>query len=288
LLKIYVAMSNWWKKNIWIIPLILAVFKIQSSDAIAAKTNVLFDSFTTPSVENRGWKSWLLAKGSNTCQQFHSQYQQVYGFETQSFYIGICQQENYYVYYRQSKLNPEKSLLLPAQIVFGGSIYQAVDGKTIYFVGIDNNGYYSSVMKNNNEIIFEPEINRRTATLAETSTSRGGRETISDESNTHEVKNDTFPSSAGTNSDRTSQICTRERTDLDSEFNGWQEFIGKSPKIVGEYATNNGHNFTHNTDAPKQASVETRDGLVVNLDVAPIGQRVNRVCIEPMVSTDSR
>jgi hypothetical protein len=281
-------MINWWKKNIWIIPLIFAVFKIQSSSAIAAKTNVLFDSFTTSVIENRGLKSWLLAKSSNTCQQFHSQYQQVYEFETQSSYIGICQQENDYFYYRQSKLSPEKSLLLPAKIVFGGNIYQAVDGKTIYFVGIDNNGYYSSVMNNNNEIIFEPEIDRQAATLAEITIPTGAGENISDESNSHEVKNDRFPSSMGENSDRTSPICTQDRTDLAPEFNGWQEFIGESPKIVGEYATNNGHDFTYNTDAPKQALVETRDGLVVNLDIARISQRVHRVCIEPIVSSDTR
>ncbi len=282
-------MSNWWKKNILIIPLIFTVFKIQSPSAIAAKTNIFFNSLTTSTLENRRVKSWLFAKNTTACQQLNSQYQPVYTFETQRFYIGICQRESNYVYYRQSKLNPEKTLLLPAKIVFGGDIYQAVDGKTIYFVGMDDNGYYSSVMQNNNEIVFEPEIDPPSATLAETVTPSPSTEENVElgESNSEEVKKDTFPLSLDNSSDRQSQICTQNRTNLAPEFNGWQEFIGKSPKTVNEYATNNGHNFTYNEDTPKQALVETKDGLVVNLDIATLSKTVRRVCIDPIVSTDT-
>ena len=283
-------MNNWWKKNILIIPLIFTVFKIQSPSAIAAKTNIFFNSFTTSVLQNRVFQPWLLAKSKTTCQQFNSQYQQVYAFETQRFYIGICQGENNYFYYRQSKLNPEKTLLLPAKIVFGGDVYQAVDGRTIYFVGMDDNGYYSSVMKNNNEIVFEPEIAQPSATLTETATPSAATTNItnSDESNSEEVNKDTFSLNLDDSRDRPTktQICTRDSTALAPEFNGWQEFIGKSPKIVGEYATSNGHNFTYNAETPKQALVETKDGLLVNLDIATFSKTVDRVCIDPIVSSD--
>ncbi|MGF1539190.1 MAG: hypothetical protein ACFCU5_01860 [Pleurocapsa sp.] len=282
-------MSNWWKKNILIIPLIFTVFKLQPPQAIAAKTNIFLNSLATSALQNRVFQPWLLAKNKTTCQQLNSQYQQVYAFETQRFYIGICQEENNYFYYRQSKLNPEKTLLLPAQIVFGGDIYQAVDGRTIYFVGMDDNGYYSSVMKNNNEIVFEPEIAQPSATLTETATPSAETANVtSSQSNSEGANKDTFSLNLDQSRDRPTQtqICTRDSTALAPELNGWQEFIGKSPKIVGEYATSNGHNFTYNQETPKQALVKTKDGLVVNLDIATFSQTVRRVCVDPIVSTD--
>ena len=72
----------------------------------------------------------------------------------------LCQK-----YYRKSKTDPDSAILVPAQIVFNEETFKAVHGKTIYFVGINSEGYYSSVMHSNNQIIFEPELKEKSKTV---------------------------------------------------------------------------------------------------------------------------
>ena len=93
-----------------------------------------------------------------TCQRVDTTYRSVYNFEIENYYIDICQGENSFYYHRQSKLDPTNTTLIPATAVFGGNVFQATNGKTIYFVGKDGGRYYSSVMSNNNEIVLEPAL----------------------------------------------------------------------------------------------------------------------------------
>ena len=284
-------MSNWWKKTIILIPLIVAAFKIRSPQAIAIDIDLLFGPIPNLHSADRHQNPLLVAQNSSTCQQLSSQYAKVYAFETQSFYISICQTEDNYFYYRQSKLKPQETLLLPANIVFGGDVYQAVDGKTIYFVGMDDSGYYSSVMYNNNEIVFEPELKSPSTRLA-------GMETSSPSTKDLKINNSSsnIVSTLNTkrlqlsldenNTDLQTQICTQDRTDINPNFKGWQGFIGKSPKIASEYAADNGHNFTYYKETPKQALIETTDGLVVDLNIATVSETVRRVCVDRIVSRE--
>ena len=94
----------------------------------------------------------------SACQKIDSTYKDVYNFEIENYYIDICRLENSFYYHRQSKLDPTNATLISATAVFGGDVYQATNGKTIYFVGKDGDRYYSSVMSNNNEIVLEPAL----------------------------------------------------------------------------------------------------------------------------------
>lgn len=91
------------------------------------------------------------------CRNINTAYQKVYSFETENHHISICQSGNKFYYYRQSKLDANNNLLVRAEALVRGNVFQAKVGKTTYFVGIDSDRYYSSVMSNNNEIVFEPE-----------------------------------------------------------------------------------------------------------------------------------
>ena len=281
-------MSISWKKTIFIILIIFTALKIQSPRVLALESRRLFSSFAASSLKSRVLKPLLVAQNSSGCEQLNSQYQQVYAFETQSFYISICQTKDNYFYYRQSKLNPQDTLLLPAEIVFGGDVYQAVNGKTVYFVGMDDSGYYSSVMYNNNEIVFEPELKQPSTRLA-------GRDNSSPSTSNQGISKPSFNRVNSDRlklglererSDRQARNCTQDRTNLALDFNDWQEFINQSPTIVGEYAANNGHDFTYNEETFKQAFIATKDGLAVNLDIAPLSKTVRRVCVDSIISTE--
>lgn len=177
-------MNHWWKKAFLNKALLIFTFvwvslgiqetkgsdRATATDEIAVPrraeimfgTTLLLDQKFTEqntNIDSNFDSPLLLVQNPPVCQEVSSEYQQIYAFETASFYINICQLEQNYFYYRQSKSNSGDALLIPARIVFGGAVFEAVDGKTTYFVGTDYNGYYSSVMRNNDEIIVEPEIN---------------------------------------------------------------------------------------------------------------------------------
>ncbi len=92
------------------------------------------------------------------CRQLGQNHKKVYAFLTHNFHIGICSQGEKFYYYRQSKSNPQKGIILQATTVLGGNVFKAKNGKVTYFVGINPNGYYSSVMQPNHEILVEAEV----------------------------------------------------------------------------------------------------------------------------------
>lgn len=128
-------MINWCKQNVLLL-LITSSFWGGQSSGVA-------DSIVTNGVE---------------CHNVNTAYQEVYGFETENYYINICQLDDEFFYYRQSKLDASNKLLISAESILRGDVFQATAGRTTYFVGIESDRYYSSVMSNNNEIVFEPEI----------------------------------------------------------------------------------------------------------------------------------
>ena len=109
----------------------------------------------------------LVAQKSSTCQKLNAAYQEIYSFETKSYYINVCRLDNNFYYHRQGKLDKQKVVLIPAQAMFGG-IFQAIRGNTTYFVGKDGDRHYSSVMSNDHEMIFEPELPLPSSSLSRT------------------------------------------------------------------------------------------------------------------------
>ena len=149
------------KKILLIIAISLTMVKVNRTNGVATTWQEnqanLFDS---SAINSNSTFAPIYAQVRSSCQKLGSDYEKVYNFVTQNFYIGICRRGENFYYYRQSKSNPRKLVVLKATIVLGGDVFKAEKGKVTYFVGTNANGYYSSVMQPNHEIIVEPEINQ--------------------------------------------------------------------------------------------------------------------------------
>lgn len=227
----------------------------------------------------------LLAQKNSKCQEVNITYQEVYSFETANYYINICQSENDFYYYRQSKLGLEKEVIVPAEAVFGGSVFQATEGRTIYFVGKDGDRYYSSVMQNTNEIVFEPELLPASPVFSRNVPNRlvnfsAENVTLAKLEEINYVGWE-LDSSQDVAEDSGSSICTNQPT-FDSDLDGWGTLLGKSPDVASNYAVDNGHDFVYDDNVPHQASIETKEGMIINLNIATTSETIERVCVQPL------
>ena len=144
-------MNNLWIKVAWITSIILG---------LTGMSRQVVDACQTISKEDKS--RLLIAQNSSVCHQIEEGYQEVHAFETQNVHISICRYNQQFYYHRKSKHNPNHTVLLPAENILNGNVFQAVDGRKTYIVGTNTEGYYSSVMHENNEIIFEPELQQST------------------------------------------------------------------------------------------------------------------------------
>ena len=220
-----------------------------------------------------------LARKTNSCQNINSAYQQVYGFATKNYYINICQLGSKFYYYRQSKFDDE-ALLIRARAISYGDIFQATSGGTTYFVGKDGDRYYSSVMHNDNEIVFEPELQRSPDSALEQNLAEVNSNLPSDGVKANQTANASLELNGpqGNYSSSQSLICTDENT-TNSYLNYWQKLLGKSPSTANQYAVSNGHNFVYDAQTPERASIATKEGAIVDLNIAMVSQTIERVCI---------
>ena len=180
-----------------------------------------------------------LSKEELTCQKIDATYQDIYSFEIESYYINICQQGNSFYYHRQSKLDPTNATLIPAMAVFGGSVFQATKGKTVYFVGKDGDRYYSSVMLNNNEIVLEPALLPTPTSFTKDIIDRGisfsfGNIKLNNLNQTVNVSQQSEFSLDKHNSDN-SLVCIQDSSVLNPSFDNWQDSSDKSTKVANNY-----------------------------------------------------
>lgn len=273
-------MNTLWQKSI--IPILLCCGATIICSGFAEK-NIVIGSlggqtlFQLPynSKQSKAKSESLLAnKKQSFCQSVQPDYQDFYHFETYNYDISICRKGEDWLYHRQSKSNPESVVILPATTVFGGDVFKAEDGKTTYFVGMNSDGYYSSVMYANNQMIFEPELAKTPTTVVQqqsiTSVQVANPETV-------EIQNSEFNTGYW-------KVCTEDRNDLHPYLSGWQQFIGKSPSIISEYATKQGHTFSYYDAKSGGALVETTDGLMVSLDIVQLTETIGSVCVKPIAS----
>ena len=274
-------MSNWWKETILIMIIAIGSLKIDHSNAITKdldRETLATDKQGFLDLKLEFKAPFLLVRDWSTCQQLDKRYQEIYGFETQNFYINICQYDDRFIYYRQSKADRENLLMIPAEPVFGGQIFQATERRVTYFVGVDSNGYYSSVMKNDNELVVEPQLKTPSATIGKT---------IDNDNANSKTETARLNLNSYEENDNNWRICTQNKHDSHPRLNGWQEFIGEFPDLAIDYATDNGYNFAYNSDDFKEASIETTDGLMVTLSIAAVNQKIGRVCVNPLVGSYS-
>ena len=279
------TISNWYKQIFLSIALI-NIFEYTST-TIPTQAGVLTaaKTATLPQVSGVSRFQGSVARKISGCQRIAANYREIYSFETRYHYINICQRGGSYYYYRQSKLEPRNNLLIPAQPVFGGDVFQAIKGRTVYFVGKNGDRYYSSVMQNKDEMIFEPEL-IATPTFAKKnlnseidfSFSQVKVGNFFDGNNQPEE----LTASAIDKNQSDSSVCIQEESTLNSRWGGWQNLLGKSYLAANMYALNRGHHFVYNHHTPEQALIKTKEGTIVNLGIAANSKTIEEVCIQPI------
>ncbi|MGL5943770.1 MAG: hypothetical protein ACRC2S_26070 [Waterburya sp.] len=78
--------------------------------------------------------NFLVTSDWYSCQQLGAEYQEVYAFETASFYINICQKDNVYFYSGEAKQSDQNSIFIPAFPLKNQQGFQAVNGNLSYLV----------------------------------------------------------------------------------------------------------------------------------------------------------
>ncbi len=271
-------MINWYKQIYLFIILIGSFFWGHSSLLATSKTKAISNSSSSYFTKSNQEMNIPIAQNAEACASIDSGYREVYSFETEDYYINICQLEGSFYYHRQSKSDQDKAILAPAQSVFSGDVFQANYGKTVYFVGKDGDRYYSTVMQNNSEIVFEPELEPPiSVSIVEPTLSDVGIKVNNLE---QDGKANLESNSQGIT--KKSLICTRG-FDFNPDLGDWQKLIGQSGDIANQYAVSNGYNFVYNGDASKKALIETKEGTVVNLNIATMNETTEKVCVQPVV-----
>ncbi|WP_019505788.1 hypothetical protein [Pleurocapsa sp. PCC 7319] len=277
-------MNNWCKRTALLVIVIGGIVGTKLSGINAHEIQIALNNNYETKANQRAEvnqnESKFLAQNTSSCHQINLTYQEVYSFETEDFYISICQLENSFFYYREPKSNQEDTLLIPAQAMFSGDVFQATSGKTIYFVGRDGDRYYSSVMQNNSEIVFEPELQSPPPKVA---TSGYEVSNISSTSSSHDANRGQVELGGSENNVKQSSVCTKNKSALHPHLDGWQKLIGKSTDTANEYALNNGHSFISHEHTPDKALIKTETGAIINLDVATVSNVIEQVCVQPGV-----
>ncbi len=261
-------MINWYKQTYLFIILIGSFFWGHSSLLATSKTKVISNSSSSYFTKSNREMNIPVAQKAEACASIDSRYREVYSFETEDYYINICQLKGSFYYYRQSKSDQDEAILAPAQSVFSGDIFQANYGKTVYFVGKDGDRYYSTVMQNNSEIVFEPELEPPVSVSIV-------KPTVSDVGLINNLELN------GQDMTEKSLICARS-FDFNRDLDGWQKLIGQSGNIANQYAVNS-YNFVFNGDVSKKALTQTKEETAVNLNIPTMNQTTKKACVQPVV-----
>ena len=223
-----------------------------------------------------------IARTTFQCKAVDPAYSEIYSFEIRNYRISICQLGDDFYYLRQSKDN-ENEVLIPAQPVYQSNIFQASDGNATYFAGKDGDRHYSSVMHNTNEIVFEPELEPPSSAfsqnLAEANSNLPQDGVNVRQPDSVSVEPDNLENGSQPELKR---VCISESA-FHPDLDGWQKLIGKSPDTASKYATNNGHEFSYDERIPNLASIATKEGTIVNLNIAAMSETIEEVCIQSLV-----
>ena len=224
--------------------------------------------------------NWL-ARQQNSCQNVNSAYQEVYSFQTDNYYIKICQFGDSFYYHRQSKFDDDSTLLIPALTVSEGGAFQATSKGTTYFVGKNGDRYYSSVMHNDNEIVFEPELPPSSDAVLASELAEINSQLPAEGVKADRVTNASL-SDRPINDLRTleASICTGTNTS-NSHLHSWQQLLGESLDTASKYALNNGYSFIYDAQTPEKALITTQ-AAIVNLNIALKSDTIEQVCIRSL------
>lgn len=101
---------------------------------------------------------FLLDSSRQSCQQIGETYQEVRAFETDSFYINICQKDNNYYYLGEAKTGNIDTIFIPANALEPGEMYRANNGNVAYLVTILPNEEILTIERNGAQIAIENSL----------------------------------------------------------------------------------------------------------------------------------
>jgi len=78
--------------------------------------------------------NFLIDSDWHNCQQIGTDYQEVYAFETDSFYVNICSQNDLYFYSGEAKRTDASSIFIPAVPLVDDRGFKAINGNLSYVV----------------------------------------------------------------------------------------------------------------------------------------------------------
>ena len=271
-------MINWCKQKTLFLIVCCSFWGYVPSTVVASEIDSILQQNLRDTVEQKLKLNSGIARITVACEAINPAYQEVYSFETENYHINICQLGGSFYYHRQSKLNQDNIILIPAQAILSGNVFQASDGRTTYFVGKDGDRYYSSVVQNNDEIVFEPELQ-----LSPTNLSQGLAEANSSlptDVRRNQANNASLELDNPVDNSESLLICTKEKSAFNPRLDQWQKLIGKSTEIANNYAVSNGHDFIYSEQTPNLASIITEDGAIIKLTIATPSETIERVCIQ--------
>ena len=98
---------------------------------------------------------FLLDNPQQSCQQLGTEYQEITSFETVSFVVNICQQDDKYYYLGDAKAGNFESVFLPANSLADGKMYRASNGNISYIVTVLPNQAILSIERNGGQVARE-------------------------------------------------------------------------------------------------------------------------------------
>ena len=98
---------------------------------------------------------FLLDRDGQSCQQIGEAYQEVRAFETDNFYVNICQQEDNYYYLGEAKTGKIGTIFLPANALAPGEMYRANNGNVAYIVTILPSKAILTIERNGAQVAIE-------------------------------------------------------------------------------------------------------------------------------------
>lgn len=78
--------------------------------------------------------SFMTTLDWHNCQQIGTEYREVYAFETNSFFINICQKDDSYFYSVEAKQSNQSSVFIPAHPLKNNQGFRARNGNLSYLV----------------------------------------------------------------------------------------------------------------------------------------------------------
>jgi hypothetical protein len=101
---------------------------------------------------------FLINSDRQSCQQMGEDYQEIGAFETNSFYVNICQKDNNYYYLGEAKTGNINTIFLPANALAPGEMYRASNGNVAYIVTILANKAILTVERNGEQVAIENSL----------------------------------------------------------------------------------------------------------------------------------